>query len=169
MSSVATDEAVTIRTEPCPADVAAIRRIVQSTGYFHAFEVDVAVELIEERLRRGEASGYHFVFADLGSETIGYACYGPIACTTGSFDLFWIAVDAAHQGRGLGRQLMRESEVRIAAAGGRRIYIETSNRPQYAPTRTFYERCGYLCEAILKDFYDVADDKAIYVRACVAG
>ena len=34
---------------------------------------------------------------------IGYVCYGPIACTVGSFDLYWIAVDRRRaRGRGSG-------------------------------------------------------------------
>ena len=53
------------RTEPKPDDIAAIRRIVASTGFFRPDEIAVAVELVEERLARGlEASGYHFVFAE---------------------------------------------------------------------------------------------------------
>ena len=44
------------------------------------------------------------------------------------------------------------------------MYIETSNRPQYASTRAFYERCGYVCEAVLRDFYAPGDDKVIFVR-----
>src|SRR3954467_12244433 len=50
------------RDEPCPADAAAIREIVASTGFFHEDEIEVAVELVEERLSRGLASEYHFLF-----------------------------------------------------------------------------------------------------------
>lgn len=155
----------TFRDEPRPEDRDNIRAIVASTGFFHPPEIDVAVELVDERLAKGPASGYHFVFAEDANRAIGYACYGPIACTQASYDLFWIAVDASQQGRGLGRALLVEAEQRIRQAGGLRVYIETSNRPQYVPTRTFYERCGYTLEAVLKDFYAPDDDKAIYVKA----
>jgi GNAT superfamily N-acetyltransferase len=167
--------AIRFRDEPRPADSAAIREIVNSTGFFHDFEVDVAVELIDERLARGLASEYHFVFVDdPGSgRTIGYTCFGPIACTVGSFDLYWIAVDDGSRGRGLGRALLAETERRIAAgvpdaanAGGlirgRRIYIETSSQPKYEPTRTFYLRCGYREEARFEGFYAEGDDKVVY-------
>ncbi|MBL8851541.1 MAG: hypothetical protein JNG89_17790, partial [Planctomycetaceae bacterium] len=50
----------------------------------------------------------------------------------------------------------------IAKRGGRRVYAETSGREQYAPTRAFYERCGYQREATLKDFYAPGDDKVVY-------
>jgi D-alanine-D-alanine ligase len=131
---------------------------------FYDHEIDVAVELVDERLKRGPASGYFFLFAELDGRVVGYSCYGPIACTTHSYDLFWIAVDKTCQGCGLGRLLLVESERRIAAAGGRRIYVETSSRDQYQPTRRFYEHADYRHEATLDEFYGPADAKVVYVK-----
>lgn len=156
---------ITLRDEIGPADVANVRRIVASTGFFHAHEIDVAVELVETRLAQGFNSGYYFVFADHGADTVGYACYGPIACTEGSFDLYWIAVEEGRRGKGLGRMLLDEAEKRIAFALGRRVYVETSSRPQYEPTRQFYLRCGYRIDAVLEDFYAPGDGKVILVKA----
>lgn len=153
---------ISLRYEVEPDDIATVRRIVESTGFFYPPEVDVAVELVEERLKRGDASGYHFVFAERDGLTIGYTCYGPIACTLASYDLYWIAVDASQRGHGLGRALQQVTEKLIARRGGQRVYAETSGREQYAPTRTFYERCGYEREATLKDFYAPGDDKVVY-------
>lgn len=155
---------ITYREEVVPPDRHHVRRIVESSGYFHPAEVEVAVELVEERLAKGAASGYHFVFADRGERTIGYTCYGPIAATAGSFDLYWIAVDQANRGKGLGGALLAYTEQRIRAMGGRQVFIETSDRPQYQPTRAFYEKSGYRKAAVLKDFYAPGDDKAIYVK-----
>lgn len=151
-----------LRSEVRASDADAVRDIVASTGFFHDYEIEVAVELVVERLGRGEASGYHFVFGEVEGRVIGYACYGPIACTVGSFDLYWIAVHRDWQGRGAGRALLAEAEQRIAAAGGRRIYVETSSRDQYTPTRAYYEHNGYVCEAVLKEFYAPGDDKVVY-------
>ena len=135
-----------------------------STGVFSPVEIDVAVELLEERLEKGPPSGYHFIFAEQAGRTLGYACYGPIALTAGSYDLYWIAVDKSSQGQKVGQLLLAKAEDLIRSAGGRQIYIETSNRPQYAPTRKFYLRCGYRQEALLKDFYAPGDDKVIYAK-----
>src|SRR5690606_37228217 len=96
---------------------------------------------------------------------IAYACYGPIPCADGSWDLYWIAAHAARRARGYGRLLLRAAESRMAAAGARRIYIETSSRPLYDPTRAFYAACGYTVEARLRDFYAPGDDKLIYSRS----
>ncbi|MEY3460234.1 MAG: hypothetical protein RL215_3391 [Planctomycetota bacterium] len=155
-----------LRSDVRQSDLDAVRMLVQSTRVFHDFEVDIAVELIDERLRRGEPSGYHFLFADSESDKAlaGYSCWGPIPCTQGSYDIYWIAVDPRLQGRGLGRALMLETERRIAALGGRRIYLETSGRPDYLPTRRFYERCAYEVVATLPDFYADGDDKVVLVK-----
>jgi hypothetical protein len=42
--------------------------------------------------------------------------------------------------------------------------VETSSRPQYDVTRSFYRKRGFAEEAVLKDFYDLGDHKVIYVR-----
>jgi D-alanine-D-alanine ligase len=153
------------RYDPQPEDRRRIRELAASTGVFSAVEEDVAVELVDERLAQGPASGYHFVFAEQEGKTLGYACYGPIPLTLGSYDLYWIAVDKNLQGQKIGRRLLRETERLILAAGGRHVYIETSNRLQYTPTREFYLRNGYRQVALLKDFYAPGDDKVIYWKA----
>jgi D-alanine-D-alanine ligase len=170
------EPSISFRGEPRISDAAAVREIVSSTGFFHDFEVEVAVELVKERLDRGLASEYYFVFADdPAGGTIGYACFGPVACTSGSFDLYWIAIHESVRGRGLGLRIMEEAERRMKAglpapngerlAPARRVYIETSSKPQYEPTRGFYARCGYAEEARFKDFYAPGDDKVVYVRS----
>lgn len=152
------------RSTVCDADVATVRRLAESTGVFRPDEVDIAVELVQERLQRGVASGYHFVFAEVDEEPVGYACYGPIGCTLGSYDLYWIVVAKERQGGGVGRGLIETVEQAVRSAGGRRLYIETSNRADYAPTREFYRRCGYCVEATLADFYSRGDDKVVLVK-----
>src|SRR3954468_9257707 len=106
-----------LRYDVRPHDAVAVREIVSSTGFFHDFEIDVAVELVQERLVQGLASGYYFVFSDdpATGRAIGYACFGPIPCTVGSFDLYWIAVHNDWRGRGLGTRLMREAERSMAS------------------------------------------------------
>ena len=152
------------RYEVVPADRELVGAIVVSTGFFNAAEVDVAEELVDERLVKGALSGYHFVFIARQGKTLGYTCYGPIAGTAASYDLYWIAVHNDYRGQGLGRILLKESERLVAEALGQRVYIETSNHAHYEPTRAFYDRCGYRVEAILKDFYAPGDDKMILVK-----
>jgi ribosomal protein S18 acetylase RimI-like enzyme len=145
-------------------DAERIGRLVVATGFFSPEEQQIAVELAEERFAKGIASGYEFITAEHGSSLVGYVCYGPIAGTRSSYDLYWIAVHPEMQGRGLGQRIMELAETEIAKLGGTRVYVDTSSREQYAPTRSFYERAGYRKDALLEDFYAPGDGKVIYVK-----
>ncbi|MCB2228679.1 MAG: GNAT family N-acetyltransferase [Desulfarculaceae bacterium] len=157
------------REEVLPGDSEMVERITRDSGFFRPDEVAVAAELASERLARGLASGYHFIFAPSGAELAGYACYGPIACTTASWDLFWIVVDNERRGAGLGSALLELAEQRAVGMGGERMYVETSSRPHYRPTRHFYQARGYAPQAVLADFYAPGDDKVIYVKTLTRG
>lgn len=157
-------EGIKLRNNITESDLNRIRNLVELTGFFHPDEIDIAVELLQERLLKGDASGYHFIMADYYGRLAGYACFGPIPCTKSSFDLYWIAVHPNFQERGLGRQLMREAENRIRQLGGTRIYVDTSQRDQYAGTRAFYVSCGYEVESVQKDFYAEGDGRVIYLK-----
>lgn len=155
------------RYELQESDGAAVRQLVAATGFFSPEEVDIAVELVAERLARGAASGYEFLFAeDPGrpAELLGYTCFGPIPATRSSFDLYWIAVSPAAQRRGIGAELLRETERLAQQQKASRMFVDTAGRAAYAPTRAFYERMGYRVEASISDFYAPGDAKVIYAK-----
>ncbi|MBF0234217.1 MAG: GNAT family N-acetyltransferase, partial [Desulfamplus sp.] len=174
---------IIFRYEPLPDDVEQVKEIVKSTGFFNDEEIEVAGELVQERIDKGDKSGYYFVFAqkknlfpaenneitspdDLSrspekrcpitfeeKKILGYGCYGPIPGTQSSYDMYWIAVRPDLQKHGLGKALLEKMESLIFDSGGTRIYIETSMQQKYVSTRTFYERCGYRLETVLEHFY----------------
>jgi len=149
------------------SDASAVGALVRETGFFSEEEQLVAIELVEETLLRGAASGYDFVLTDdpdNPGKLSGYACFGPIPATRSSYDLYWIAVAPSQQGRGLGRQILREAERCALVSGARQMFLDTSGRQQYEPTRAFYERSGYRVAATLQDFYAPGDDKIIYSK-----
>ena len=158
-------QGIQLRYELQSDDPGRIRHLVEITGFFSEEEVDMAEELAQERLARAAASGYHFVLAEQYGRLVGYACYGQISCTLGSYDLYWIAVHPDIQGKGLGQKLLQETEHLIRDAGGNRIYVDTSQRLQYASTRAFYENAGYRLDAVLKEFYAPGDNKVIYCKS----
>ena len=156
------------RQDVVVADCVAVRDLVAATGFFNAEEVAVAEELIAETVAKGEHSDYLFVFAEEpGKGLRGYSCFGRIPATQSSFDLYWIAVSPDEQGRGLGREIIERSERIAAELGGTRMFVDTSGRPQYTPTRAFYERMGYTVAARLDDFYAPGDAKVIYAKTLV--
>jgi ribosomal protein S18 acetylase RimI-like enzyme len=157
-------ETLRFRWEVRQGDLVQVESIVRSSGFFREDEIEVAVELVKERLDKGIASGYEFIFAEVDGDTVGYSCFGLIPCTLYSFDLYWIAIHRDHMNRGIGGKLLNETERSIREMGGEGIYVETSSKELYAPTRAFYMKKGYLEKARFEDFYDRGDDKVVYLK-----
>jgi len=155
---------IILRSELKPGDPDAVRDIISSTGFFRPDEVEVAVELVEERLTKGRESGYEFVFAELDGRVAAYSCFGLIPCSLVSWDLYWIATGKDFQNHGLGKMLLARTEEIIRKAGGKTIYIETSSKPLYEPTREFYLRNGCTIKVSMEDFYDEGDDKIVFCK-----
>ncbi len=147
-----------------PHDIQTVTEILKSTGFFRVSEVDVAIELIEDRLKNGEGCGYQFCFLELDGRSVAYGCYGEIPCTIKNYELYWLAVDNNFRGRGLGTMLLEKIEADIKIHGGRGIYINTSNKELFTPTVAFYKKCGYQQVALFNDFYDIGDNKAVFYK-----
>ncbi len=157
-------ESITFRREVRPSDPDSVREIIESTGFFYDFEVPVAVELIEDKLHSGDSCDYEFLFAEVSGKTIAYTCFGPIACTEGSFDLYWIVTHHDFRGKGIGRKLIGETHRIIREMGGRIVIAETSSTEKYLPTRRFYESLNYVNEGMIADFYKEGDGKVYFVK-----
>ncbi len=156
---------IEFRTQLIPGDSEAIAEMLESTGFFHSYEIDVAKELSDINLEKGaEASGYYFIVAHELEKMLGYCCYGPNPCTESSYDLYWIAVSKNEMKRGIGRKLMTLSEQSVIKLGGTIVWVETSGRAIYEPTRAFYLAIGYEKVAVMPDFYAPGDDKVVFMK-----
>lgn len=142
-----------------------IHRVTAQSGVFSAEEVVCVEELWTEFLRDGaQKSGYDFrVFVE-NKRVLGYICFGPRPLTDGVFDLYWLAVDPAARGRGIGQALIHDMEQTLASQGCRIIVVETSSTPSYNAARGVYHKAGYLLEATLRDFYHPGDDLVIFTK-----
>ena len=159
---------MSIRLGPLrPRDRARVAELLVSTAAFSRDEIDVALQLFDVTVRDDGATGaddahvpdYEFTGAFDGDRLVGYACAGPTPATEGTFDLYWLAVDPAVQGKGIGTTLVRAVERELRDRGARMLLVETSSRPDYSNTRAFYARCGYTEAARIRDFYAPADDR----------
>ena len=151
------------RTHVRRQDVDAIEDLTRRTGVFNDEEVDVARELAEETLAKGEeTSGYYFLFADAEHGLEGYACLGPIPGTYRRFELYWIAVDPDARRRGLGRRLLNAAEDLARELDAVYLIAETSTQPAYAAARGFYLSRGYQLLAEIPDWHDDGDGMAIF-------
>lgn len=152
------------RTTVYASDIDTVGDIVKSTGFFNEEEISVAKELVEETILKGEDSGYEFIFTETDNRVIAYVCFGRIPCTKHSYDLYWIVTHKDFQALGIGKMLMNEFEDQMKLRGAHGIYVETSSKNQYLPTRKFYEKMNYLEKAHFEHFYDQNDGKVVYVK-----
>lgn len=160
---------ISYRSVPKPEDRSGLALITRDTGFFSMEETEIACELLDDVLARGEGSDYRFLLLDGPQEAlVGYSCFGRIPGTVGSWDLYWLVISPRLQRQGYGRGLLAVVESQIRDAGGQRIYVDTSMREQYIATRGFYLSCGYEVAATLADFYGPDDGKVIYCKV-VAG
>ncbi len=146
-----------------PDDRQPILEFVEATGFFRPGEIEIAAEVLDEALEEGPTGHYQsFTAVDHDGHPVGWVCFGPTPCTLGTFDIYWIAVDARRQGRGWGKALMAHAEKLIAERSGRLIVVETSSTTEYGPARSFYQRNRYEQLGRIRDYYRVNDDLVIY-------
>jgi ribosomal protein S18 acetylase RimI-like enzyme len=154
--------AATLR-QPSAADRRRVRAIVEATAVFRPDEVAVALEVFDGAVA-APGRDYRAVGAYRGNRLLGFAAYGRVPCTLATWDLYWIAVDPAFHGEGIGRQLMAHCEMAITAEGGRLIVVQTSSRDDYAPTRAFYRGLGYTEQPAIPDYYAPGDGLIVFTK-----
>ena len=157
-------------------DVARIVELTRSTGVFRDEEITIAEEVVTEAVKgigADRASGtdetdggerpYYALGAEVDGRVVGWICWGATPCTVATWDLYWMAVDPEMHGQGVGTALLEEMENRLSDKA-RLIVIDTSGRPDYAPTRAFYRARGYQTAAVVRDFYALGDDQVIFSK-----
>lgn len=139
---------------------------MRDTGLFREAEVAIAGAMLDEALDGDD--DYRFLGAFDADNLVGYACWGPTPGASGTYDLYWIAVERSRQGQGVGTQLVSAVEQRLQADGARLLVVETSSRDDYTPTRRFYERRQYTRAATIPGYYAPGDDLVIYTKDVTA-
>ena len=143
------------------ADRGRIEEITRAVGVFREDEVPVALEVFAAAA--AGSPDYTAIGAELDGRLSGWICWGPTPCTVGTYDLYWMAVDPALHGAGVGTALIGLMERRLAGTA-RLIVVETAGRSDYAATRAFYRARGYRATAVIPDFYAPGDDQVVYVK-----
>ena len=112
----------------------------------------------------GEAEPHRWLVVDDGAvDAVAY--YVPEPLTDGTWNTLLICVDPARHGAGLGTRLMRHIEAELSGEGQRIMLVETSGKPDFERTRSFYVMLGYEREARIRDYYEAGDDKVVFRKA----
>ena len=152
-----------------PGDRPAIARILGSSGAFQEHEIAIGLELVDESLDPGPSTDYRWSLAERDGEVVGFACFGPVPLTVGTFDLYWIAVGPEARGSGIASRLDEAVTSEVRGLGGRWLLAETSSTPPYAPAQAFYARRGYRLLGRIEDFYRPGDDRLTFGKRLDTG
>jgi len=152
-----------------PADREPLADLLRRIDVFDLAEREVALELVDESLQRPGPEGYQCILAVApdgggGTSLLGYVCFGKTPMTEHTYDMYWIAVDPAHQGQGVGARLLDAMADKALADGGRGIRVETSSTDAYGGSLRFYLNRGFRIVGRIPAFYREGDDLMILFR-----
>ena len=150
---------VTIRAVEAE-DIGAIKEIIHANNLFPS-------SMLDDMLKgyfNGSNSDDHWLILDKVLP-LAVAYYTSERMTDGTWNLLLIAVHPAHQSKGLGTTLLGFIEHQLIEEMQRLLIVETSGLPQFENARCFYERYGFVKEAVIRDFYQAGEDKITLTKA----
>ena len=152
-----------------PGDRPELLEIMESSGAFRPEEIAVGLELVDETLNPGPSTDYRWWIAEGAGQVLGFACFGPVPMTEGTFDLYWIAVAPEARGTGVAAGIEEAVADSVRSLGGYWLVAETSSTAPYLPAHAFYARRGYRLLGRIEDFYRPGDDRLIFGKRLVQG
>jgi GNAT superfamily N-acetyltransferase len=146
-------------------DLKGIDNILRSSGFFYDFEIEIALGLAMDSIgQTPEISGYHWLRVNNEDGLVAFANYTKNLFSVHSWDLYWLAVHENSRHKKIGSTLLNAVEEDVKKMGGKILWVDTSGRPLYASTESFYRKNGYDLKASLKDFYAPGDPKQVYSK-----
>jgi len=139
-----------------------IVRLIEATGNFSEAEVGIAKELIDICIEQSDQQDYIGYVTEIDERIAGFLIFGPTPATTGTYDMYWIAVHPDFQGQGVAQDLDDFIVEFVHQRGGYLIIAETSGQPSYERTRAFYAKQSYEKLAQIPDYYKPGDDLIIF-------
>lgn len=139
-------------------DIPHLKNIIDSTGLFPSELLD---DMIADYFNNPNSSDIWLTLEVDGAPVVIAYC-APERLTSGTYNLYLIAVLKDHQGKGLGASMMQYIEQMLKEQGHRVLLVETSSLPEFELTRRFYDKSNYRREAVIREFYQKGEDKIIF-------
>ena len=142
-----------------PEDMIALKAVIDANGLFPS-------DMLDDMMAGYFTGGANdFWLTDDAGGPVAIAYYAPERMTSGTWNLYLIAVHPDQQRQGRGAALLRHVEQALAARGERVLLVETSGLPAFERTRAFYRKNGYEEEARIREFYQAGEDKIIFRKS----
>jgi len=138
----------------------AIMDALRLKGAFTSDDLLLASDCIKEKLENRQ--GYEVKVAEFNGLAIGFICYSKIPSSDRSYELYWLAIHPAMQGKGLGTSLLVEAEKDIKAKGGKTVILDTTSKEGYSAARHLYEKSGYKLVSKIDRLYSEKEDHLTY-------
>jgi len=142
-----------VRTEDLPFLI----DVVSTSGLFPG---EMLTDMIGDSLNH-DSNKQHWITYET-DKPIAVAYFAPEQMTSGTWNLYLIAVLADQQGNGIGTQLMNYIESFLWSRGQRILIVETSDLEEFELTRKFYQGLNYQKEAHIREFYDEGEGKVVF-------
>jgi len=150
------------------SDLGRLKEIAVAADMFSVEEAEFFDEMLGGALD-GSLEGHEWLVVETsGGAIVAGAQFAPEPFADRMWNLYFIAVDPAEQGTGIGSALMAHVEADLSQRGdaeARTIVVETSSTEQYALTRKFYAGLGYDEEARIREFYGPDDHKVVFWKS----
>lgn len=143
-------------------DLPAIKSVIEACELFPAEMLD---EMVAPFFAAEPCQEFWLVAAD--PEAIAVAYCAQERMTEGTWNQLLLAVHPDHQGKGIGTEIMQQTEQVLREQGERVLLVETSGTAEFERTRGFYRKNGYEEEARIRDYYQAGDDKIVFRKALV--
>ncbi|MBW0160678.1 MAG: GNAT family N-acetyltransferase [Sediminibacterium sp.] len=139
-------------------DIPQLKIVIDSTGLFPSELLD---DMIADYLTNPNSSDI-WLTLELDGTPVVIAYCAPERLTSGTYNVYLIAVLKEHQGKGLGASMMQHIEQLLKEQGHRILLVETSGLPEFELTRRFYDKSNYQREAVIREFYQKGEDKIVF-------
>ncbi len=139
-------------------DIAPLKQLIDAVGLFPS-------ELLDSMLAgylAGNAENELWLTAHRGRARLAIAYAAREKMTTGTSNLYLIAIHPSEQAKGVGTALLAEIESSLTSDGQRILLVETSGLAEFHSARSFYMKRGFAKEACIRDFYDEGEDKIVF-------
>jgi ribosomal protein S18 acetylase RimI-like enzyme len=102
-----------------------------------------------------------------GEQPVAVAYCAPEVVADGTWNLLMLWTRADRQRRGYGGALVAAVEKELVSRNARLFLVETSSLPAQTAARAFYSsnKCGFIHEATIRNYYADGDDKLIYTKS----
>ena len=144
---------------------AALLAIIEASGKFDADSLAYVADTLDAHWANPQQAIWLTALDD--EQPIGVAYCAPEPVTNGTWNLLMLWVKDGFEGKGFGRALVSGVEDELRERGARLLIVETSQLPDFEPARKFYQNYGFKLEAEVKDFFDVGDNKLIYIKELI--